>query len=145
MKSYMHKAIMFSSLALILGACQTVPYQTKVDNFEAPIRAKYVGKSVDNVVLDMGPPNSNYTLSDGREVLQYSKKRMDRTSMGGTIAIGTGFGGYHNRGSVVMAWPFFSPFYDNSYNERELVCVKRFLVDKDKKVTDFRWEGNACF
>ncbi len=131
--------------AIGISACETIPYQTRLDNFEGPIKAKYIGQSVDNVVLDMGPPSSSYTLSDGREIIQYSSRRTDRSSAGGTIALGTSFGHYYNRGSVLMAWPMFSPYYNDGYSERELVCIKRFMVNKDKKVEDFRWEGNSCF
>lgn len=130
---------------LSLAACETIPNETRIANYEKSMIDTYVGKSIDNVILALGPPNSSHPLTDGREILQYKNVRIDQSSFGSSFSIGGGFGSYHNRGAVILSWPFFSPFYDNSINTRELVCIRRFLISKDKKVEDFKWEGNSCF
>lgn len=142
-KSFISTTLIITGFALC--ACETVPNSTKIANYEKMMVDSYVGKSVDNVVINLGPPNSNYTLSDGREVLQYRSVKTDHYSYGSSFSLGSGWGNYHNRGSVLLAWPLFGPYYDNNFNTREYVCVRRFLITKEKKVEDFKWEGNSCF
>ena len=74
-------ALTLSALALT-AACETVPYDERVKAYEDSVALRFVGKSVDELILAFGPPNSSYKLSDGRDVLQYEVDRTYTTGGG---------------------------------------------------------------
>lgn len=132
------------------AACETVPYADRVRLFEDSVNARFVGRSVDDLVLALGPPQSSFKLSDGRDVLQYE---VDRT-------ITSGGGSYTsfetvNRDRRVrdkdgtvrviedrQTVPVTNSSPITTYNQ---VCKRRFVVGQDKMVQQFNWEGNSCF
>lgn len=132
------------------AACETVPYEERVRAFEDSVAMRFVGKSVDELILALGPPNSSYKLSDGRDVLQYE---IDRTYT-------TGGGSYTSYQTATRT----RQVRDNdgtvrNVEERQTIpvqnvepirtinqaCTRRFVVSQDKRVETFRWEGNSCF
>lgn len=132
------------------AACETIPYEERVKAFEDSINLRFVGRSVDDLILAFGPPNSSYKLSDGRDVLQYE---IDRTFT-------TGGGSYtsyqtetrtrqvrENDGTVRNVEERQTIPVQNVEPIRTVnqVCTRRFVVTPDKQVVDFRWQGNACF
>jgi hypothetical protein len=142
-------ALALSALS-ITTACETIPYEERVKAFEDSVTIRFVGKSVDELILAFGPPNSSYKLSDGRDVLQYE---IDRTYT-------TGGGSYTSYQTATRT----RQVRDKDGNVREVeeretipvqnvepirtinqACVRRFVVTPDKRVEAFRWEGNACF
>ena len=142
-------ALTLSALALT-AACETVPYDERVKAYEDSVALRFVGKSVDELILAFGPPNSSYKLSDGRDVLQYE---VDRTYT-------TGGGSYTSYETQTRT----RRVRDNDGNVRNVEervtvpvqnvepirtvnqdCVRRFVVSQDKRVETFRWQGNACF
>jgi hypothetical protein len=142
-------ALTFSALALT-AACETVPYEERVKAFEDSIAARFVGKSVDELILAFGPPQSSYKLSDGRDVLQYESDRTFTTGGGSYTSYQTATRTRQVRdkdGTV------------RNVEERETIpvqnvdpirtinqlCTRRFVVAADKRVETFRWEGNSCF
>lgn len=139
----------FCALALT-AACETVPYEERVKAFEDGITARFVGRSVDELILAFGPPNSSYKLSDGRDVLQYET---DRTFT-------TGGGSYTSYDTVTRTRRVREPDGTvRNVEERQTVpvqnvepirttnqvCTRRFVITADKRVEAFRWQGNSCF
>ncbi len=148
--NHMKKLVLIPTLIAVLGlaACETVPYKDRAALYQKQVSDKYVGQSVDNVVLDLGPPSSTYPLTDGREMLQFETKKdgyYPRTS--GYVSVGTGWGGgWHrgNYGGIGIGIPFPME-YPDGYNSNEAKCVKRFIVNKQKLVESFAFEGKGCF
>lgn len=139
-------------LSLIaLTACETVPYADRVAAYEAKMNSDFVGKSVDNLIFALGPPQSSYPLTDGRDVIQYSFEESE-TRGGGThmdyetIVIGyrthTRQDGSTKQVPITKQIPYMrtDPVYTVHKN-----CIKRFTVTKEKLVEGFKWEGNSCF
>ena len=140
----------FVSATLALSACQTTPYPERRAAYELDMNTRFVGKSADIMVLAFGPPHSSYTLTDGREVAQYRDERTN-TSGGGT---------YTSYDTVSRAREIINPdgtrrlVYENMQipttnitpiQTRHLLCVRRFVISRDKIVESFAWEGNSCF
>lgn len=140
-----------AGLAVVaVGACSTVPHEERVAAYEAAMKTRFVGKSADELVLTLGPPDSSFKLSDGREVFQYENRSefigggetysdwVTRTSYR-TVRNGDGSRvrvPAHVSIPVVRTTPIYS---------QTRVCINRFVVDVNSTVEDFRWEGNACF
>ncbi|MCU0882252.1 MAG: hypothetical protein MUF14_06250 [Hyphomonadaceae bacterium] len=142
-------ALVMAGLAGLAG-CQTVPHAERVAAYETAMKTRFVGKSSDELVLTLGPPDSSFKLSDGREVFQYENRsefigggetytdwvtrtsyRTVRSSDGSRVRVPA-----HVSIPVVRTTPIYS---------RTNVCINRFVVDVNSTVEDFRWEGNACF
>lgn len=138
------------SAAIALSACQTIPYPERLAAFESQMKEKYIGKSIDSLILAFGPPNSSYTLSDGRDMVQYSEERTI-TSGGDAytsyetasrVRVVRDKNGNPQRIVETFQVPTtnISPVYTSHQK-----CVKRFIVSKEKIVEGFAWEGNSCF
>jgi hypothetical protein len=139
----------FSALALT-AACETVPYGERVKAFEDGVTARFVGRSVDELILAFGPPNSSYKLSDGREVLQYESDRTFTAGGGSYTSYNTVTRTRRIResdGTVrnveeQQTVPVQNVEPIRTYNQ---VCTRRFVVTPEKRVEAFRWQGNSCF
>ncbi len=134
-----------------LSACETVPYEERVAAFEGKMRADFVGKSVDSVIMAFGPPQSSFTLSDGKDMIQYSVEQ-SYTGGGDTYmsyeSVVTGYTTYTRPNGTTKQIPIYTQVPVTRVNPVYTVhkkCVKRFIVGADKIVQDFRWEGNSCF
>lgn len=149
------KKLYFGLLGLLafgaLGACETIPYEERVAAFEGKMRADFVGKSVDNLILAFGPPQSSFTLSDGKEMFQYSMEQ-SYTGGGDTYmayeSVITGYTTYTRPNGTTKQIPIYTQVPVTRVNPVYTVhkkCVKRFVVGQDKLVQEFRWEGNSCF
>lgn len=140
------------ALAGVLGAaaCETIPYEERVAAYEASVRQRFVGQSADTLVLALGPPDSTFTLSDGRDLFQYS---LDETRTRG----GDSYTAYETStrvrevrapdGTVSQVEERISvPVVRTNpiYTERR-TCTRRFIIDQNDVVQDFAWQGNACF
>ena len=149
-------------LAVLLGAaslsaCETISpeererrAQLRVQAYEESVRARFVGRPADELVLTLGPPSSTFTLSDGREVLQYDDRRSETT--GGetwtswqsvtrerVVVDANGVRRVvRERDSIPVAQT--SPVRTYQFQ-----CTRRFVIARDKTVESFRWGGNACF
>ncbi len=142
-------AMSLTALALT-AACETVPYEERVKAFEDSVNLRFVGKSVDELILALGPPNSSYKLSDGRDVLQYEIDRTFTTGGGSYTSFETATRTRQvrdNDGTVrnveerqTIPVQNVSPI--QTINQ---VCARRFVVTPDKRVSEFRWQGNSCF
>lgn len=140
------------ALASVLGvaACETIPYEERVAAYEASVRQRFVGQSADTLVLALGPPDSTFTLSDGRDLFQYS---LDETRTRGGDSYTTYETSTRVRevrapdGSVSQVEERISvPVVRTNpvYTERRS-CTRRFIIDQNDVVQDFAWQGNACF
>jgi hypothetical protein len=142
-------ALAFSALALT-AACETVPYEERVKAFEDSIAARFVGKSVDELILAFGPPQSSYKLSDGRDVLQYESDRTFTSGGGSYTSYQTATRTRQVRdkdGTVRNVEERQTIPVQNVEPIRTInqLCTRRFVVSQDKRVETFRWEGNSCF
>lgn len=139
------KALFIAVSALVafgLSACETVPNAEKAKMYDSAMRAKFIGKSFDEVVLTFGPPSSNYQMNDGRIMYQYSLSQTSLYSPGGTIHYGGYYGSRHSAFGLGFGFPFG---FSNGVNEYKRDCTRRFIVNNAKIVEDFKFEGNACF
>jgi hypothetical protein len=138
------------SVLTLTAACETVPYEDRVKAFEDSVTARFVGKSVDELILAFGPPNSSYKLSDGRDVLQYEIDRTFTSGGGSYTSYQTATRTRQVRdsdGTVRNVEESHSVPVQNyepirTYNQ---VCTRRFVVTQDKRIEAFRWQGNSCF
>lgn len=140
------------ALAGVLGvaACETIPYEERVAAYEASVRQRFMGQSADTLVLALGPPERTFTLSDGREMFQYS---LDETRTRGGDSYTTYETSTRVRevrapdGSVSQVEEKITvPVVRTNpvYTERR-TCIRRFIIDQNDVVQDFAWQGNACF
>ncbi len=145
---------LFTALTLtvlaLTAACETVPYEERVKAYEDSVAARFIGRSVDELILAFGPPNASYKLSDGRDVLQYA---VDRTYTSG----GGSYTSYQtatrtrqvrdNDGTVrnVQETQQIPVQTVEPIRTTNQVCTRRFIIALDKRVEGFRWEGNSCF
>lgn len=134
-----------------LSACETVPYEERVAAFEGKMRADFIGKSVDTLILAFGPPQSSFPLSDGKEMLQYSMEE-SYTGGGDTYmsyeSVITGYSTYTRPNGTTKQIPIYTQVPVTRVNPVYTVhknCTKRFVIGPDKLVQDFKWEGNSCF
>ena len=140
------------ALAGVLGvaACETIPYEERVAAYEASVRQRFMGQSADTLVLALGPPERTFTLSDGREMFQYS---LDETRTRGGDSYTTYETSTRVRevrapdGTVSQVEEKITvPVVRTNpvYTERR-TCIRRFIIDQNDMVQDFAWQGNACF
>jgi hypothetical protein len=142
-------ALTLTTLALT-AACETVPYEERVKAYEDSVAARFMGKSVDELILAFGPPNSSYKLSDGRDVLQYEVDRTFTTGGGSYTSYQTATRTRQirdNDGTVRNVEERQSIPVQNVEPIRTInqICTRRFVIAADKRVEDFRWQGNSCF
>lgn len=141
----------FALAAFLLAGCETIPYADRVAAFEAKINADFVGKSIDSLILAMGPPQSTYPLTDGREIAQYSFENSETRGGGSYMdyeTITVGYSTYTRKDGTTKQIPITKqiPYWRTEpvYTVYQK-CVKRFVITQDKKVEAFKWEGNSCF
>jgi hypothetical protein len=148
----MKKIVVLLALAGLglVSACETVPYEERVKAFEDSINARFVGRSSDDLVIALGPPQSSYKLSDGRDVLQYSTDRTFTTGGGSYTSFETVSryrtvredDGTQRRIEERVSVPVTNTSPIQTINQ---LCTRRFVVGLDKMVQSFVWQGNACF
>ena len=92
---------------------------------------------MDNLVRSWGPPQSQFELSDGSKVIEYSNSSTG--TVGGyttTQPVTT----YNLDGSISTTYvSTTTPSYNVQYN-----CRTIFDVDINNIITSWRWEGNNC-
>lgn len=138
--------------AVFLGACQTTNIAERAKAFQEQTSARFVGKSVDEVILAFGPPKSRAMLTDGREVLQFeTTKTGTRQTTHGVVSVGSSYGnryyGHGNRyyGSVGASFPIFGAYPDAYGNNTPPICIRRFVIDTQKQVQSFNYSGDGCY
>jgi hypothetical protein len=135
---------------MLTAACETIPYEERVKAFEDSVNLRFVGRSVDDLVIALGPPQSAYKLSDGREVVQYNVDRTYTTGGGSYTSYETISrwrnvrqpDGSERRVEERVSVPVTNASPIQTYNQ---ICTRRFVVGADKRVESFNWQGNSCF
>lgn len=123
------KRLLILAILLITGCATTANYEK--------ILQTWVGSPVDNLVRSWGPPQSQYELSDGGKVIEYSNS--STATMGGYTTYQSvttyNYDGTYSTSSV----PTTTPTYNVQYS-----CRTIFDVDENGTITSWRWEGNNC-
>lgn len=138
--------VLFACVAvLLLAACATTgKYKVALNS--------WVGASADRLVSSWGPPDSSYRLSDGGQVLQYS--RGGNVQMPGytyttpqtTYENGTA-SAYGTYGSAYGTYSGTSTTYVQHHTAGiniHLSCVTRFTVNASGIITNWAFQGNNC-
>jgi hypothetical protein len=133
---------------LVLAGCETVPYAQRLATYEAGLNA-FVGRSVDEVVIAHGVPDSTFTLTDGRQVLQYTSQRTvtsggDSWTSWDTVRRTRSFREPDGTVRQVVDEEQVPVQRTNPIVTRDLRCTLRFVIKPDKTVESARWEGNSC-
>lgn len=117
--------------ALVLAAC-------------ASEMERYVGRSISEVMLDYGPPDDVFELSDGRRAYQWEvKKEGFRPAPGPRIGVGIGVGSGWRGGM----WGGQVTTLNTAYVPYSKTC--RYTLISDKRgsqwfVSDFRRPTPGC-
>jgi hypothetical protein len=120
--------------------------------YEAVLRS-WVGDSQDNLVSTWGNPDSQYPLSSGGRVLQYSRSasimipgqtayQPVTTYQSGTATL-TSINGVTANG----AYNGTSTTYVPHTSDPVIIaknCTTRFTVDSSGLITNWAWQGSAC-
>ena len=109
--------------ALLLSGCASTA------NYEAALQ-QWVGRPLDDLVLAWGPPQSSYTLRDGRQVVEYQRQQLVRRPGLGRSMLNT---------SRVF---YLLDEMEDDYTL--LQCRTRFTVDAQGIIQNWTWDGNAC-
>lgn len=139
----MNKAI--SIVTIFLSACATTA------NYEKTLNS-WVGSNVDNLVSRWGPPQRSFMLSNGRQVLEYSRQRNIQiggyTTITPKMAYHTGtIEIYRPGGTVEGNYTGTTTTYVQQTTPVQNIafqCVTRFTVNSQGTVTSWVWEGNDC-
>ena len=111
------------ALTLLLAACaSSARYETNL--------ARWGGQPLDDLVLACGPPQSSYTLRDGRQVVEYQRQQLVRRPGLGRSMLNT---------SRVF---YLLDEMEDDYTL--LQCRTRFTVDAQGIIQNWTWDGNAC-
>lgn len=125
-----------SALALLLATAGCALPTTQ--KYEAKLEP-LIGQPVDELVMAWGPPQGNFTLSDGRTMIEYTRSEA-LVSRGGTSV---GIGGWSHGPSVGTGVSASFPL-DGGYSGKGRYCRTRFIVSMERIVQAWSWEGNAC-
>jgi hypothetical protein len=132
------------AMGLLAGCATTGKYKAALDS--------WVGSSADSLVSSWGPPESSYRLSDGGEVLQYSRQgdmhmpgysytTPQTTYQNGSVsAYGTGgsaYGTYNGTSTTYVQ-------HQTAGFNIHMSCVTRFTVNPSGIITRWSFHGNAC-
>ncbi len=93
------------------------------------------GAHIDQVVMDWGPPDGQFTFEDGRRMYAFVSSRLVSVPVPAP-----GFMGMRRH---------YRRFYDDDLGRfdmelREYVCETRFITDKEGRITEWTFRGNAC-
>lgn len=132
-------------LAVLLSGCATTANYEKILN-------SWVGANVDNLVMRWGPPTSSYPLSNGGQVLEYSRQR--NVQIGGytTMVPQTTYNSgsanvYGTGGSTYGTYSGTSTTYvqrTTPVQNIAMQCVTRFTVNAQGAIFNWVWQGNDC-
>ena len=132
-------------LAVLLSGCATRPsYEQKL--------AAYVGRHIDVVYFDMGPPNSVQRLNDGGQVVEilhlrrftldgYTTTAPQTTYHSGNATV------HGSRDTTSATYSGTSTTYVQQQVPSETIttnCITRFLLDRHGYVVRYSFQGRAC-
>lgn len=126
----------FTAVALLLAVAGCALPTTQ--KYEAKLEP-LIGMPVDDLVLKWGPPQSSFTMGDGRTVIEYSKSELVASGGGTSFGIGGGSRGPSIGTGVSTSFPVRGGSYGEGRH-----CKTRFIVSKERVVQAWSWEGNHC-
>jgi|TARA_E500000178_G_C16830014_1_gene665593 hypothetical protein len=132
-------------LLFVLAGCKTT------ENYQKILRS-WVGQPVDNLLMQWGPPDNTYSLSNGGKILEYNYEK--HFQLGGeTVTVpqttyhsgrvrmyGNGSSQYGNySGSSTTYVEKKTPVQNYTWK-----CITRFTVSENSIITGWEHEGNYC-
>jgi len=128
-------ALLAISSLLLLSACGP---KATFEGYRQMMHS-YQGQHIDNLVKNWGPPDSQYTMSDGRKLYSFNVRQQEYQAYYDPVfspGLGLGFGGRH----------FYGGYYMNMGGTRirELYCRTNVITDKKGLIREFSFRGNAC-
>ncbi len=133
-----------AAMALLTSCATTGKYKAVLDS--------WVGSSADNLVSSWGPPDSSYRLSNGGEVLSYSRAdnihmpgysytTPQTTYQDGSVSTygtyGSAYGNYSGTSTTYVQ-------HQTAGYDIHMSCVTRFTVNPSGIITRWSFQGNAC-
>ena len=122
----MRNGIIAALLLAALAACATEEHYER-------ILAGWVGRPVDQLILDWRPPDKSATLSDGRAVIEYDQERTFTT--GGY----THYEEFTTDSGNTIRVPVTEP---KEIHHRR--CATRFIVSADRIIRSWSHDGDDC-
>ncbi|MEX2454396.1 MAG: hypothetical protein WD470_06815 [Rhodospirillaceae bacterium] len=114
------RALYAIMLAALVSACMsTAAYEAMLDG--------WVGRHVDALVQEWGPPQATHSYEDGRRSLQYRERTIQH------VPPVTAFNPYSARDTILFPGTV-----------RELACITTFEADAQGIVRSWKWRGNDC-
>lgn len=110
----MRKLFILLAIVFFIPACATTA------NYEAKIKT-WLGDDVNNLIASWGPPSNEYTMPNGNIMYTW-------LWVGNTLVTSN-----YDR--------FLNMTFTNSVTNW---CKTTFTANSSKRITNWRWEGNAC-
>ena len=128
-------AIFLATAMLLLGACTTTENYEKVLN-------SWVGANADDLAFQWGPPTSIYPKSDGGKIIEYVRTSSIKTG-GYTYTTPQTQTTYNNiTGAAETSTTYVQK--TTPISTLDFWCKTRFDVDRNGRITQWKWEGNDC-
>lgn len=119
-----------------LAACQLPTREAYRDNVQT-----WIGRHSDDLVTAWGPPDRAIDLSDGSRLYEYDRQQqrvVPGPRYAQTVPVWTRDRFGRARLSYVTVWR------DGPSSLVQDRCVTRFRVDRDRRVQEAAFAGNAC-
>lgn len=124
-----------AALALALTACVS-----QRENYQKAVSG-YVGGSIDEVVADIGPPDSSFQLADGRTVHEWEELTIEHRPR----LMQSFSERYYVESASGQLVPIHRPsMFDQNVDEITRICTTRFTVGADRQVQTVTFEGDGC-
>ena len=130
------KTLGFLTLTLISAGCAGPTREAYVAQVES-----FIGRPVDELALNWGPPQGSYTLQNGDTLVEYSKGGETIGSGSGTSL---GLGGFGSSGGGFGTGIGLSFPLGGGDTQTAPGCKTRFTVSPDRVVRSYSLEGNGC-
>lgn len=112
--------------SVLLSGCAAM--RANSAGYEARLQA-LKGTHIDQVVLAWGPPDAEYTFEDGRRMYAFVTSKTYLTPrIQPTLMMNRFYGGYG----------------DDEMEMKHLYCETRLITDKEGKIAEWTFKGNAC-
>ena len=139
------RLLVFASV--LLASCATTA------NFEKTLQS-WVGKDVDRLIAEWGPPQSSFLLRDGGQVLEWTRQRTAQvggfrystpqtTYEAGKVTVQTPGGRVTGTGTYSGTTTTYVQKQTSVYNVQQS-CSARFTVTGQGKISAWAWQGNSC-
>lgn len=93
------------------------------------------GVHIDEVVMAWGPPDGEFTFEDGRKMYAFVDSRQVSYQHVGPATV---------RMRRVYGPRFYNNYPVHRIETREYFCETRFIADKEGRIQEWNFRGNAC-